>query len=541
MKIAFLSNFTADLIVHGFIEYFKVDYYISPYNQYFSEVINKNSGYNQFAPQYSVFILDGNLLVKNRNVEEVKNEIELLYNESQREFNNYFIISNIHIYNEINNISNYNTIENTKKSQNEINRFLNLLAEKNKNFFVLDILSVIEKFGYNNLYDNSLWYYGKMRYGKTGNQHIIQQLVILINGIQNNTKKCLVVDLDNTLWGGIIGEDGIDGIKLGPVSSGEVYYEFQIKIKSLKSKGVLLAICSKNNESDVLEVFAFQKYMMLSIDDFIIRKINWEPKDIGVKSIAQELNISEDSLVFIDDNKFERELVKAKTNAIVPDFPDKTEDLIDFITTIDEKYFSKLFITVEDENKTEQYSQNIKRENLKNCFSTIEEYILSLKMVLTVCEAKQKHISRISQLTQKTNQFNFSTKRYSELDIETFLRNENYKTWIGSVKDKFGDYGIVILIIAKIENDVAIIDTFLMSCRIIGRFIENAFIEAVFKNLIQVNKIICCYIPNEKNSLLIGKAEDLGFSTIKNNDEIIEYELLKKDILSQKLIEVKYA
>jgi FkbH-like protein len=548
MKVAFLSNFTIDFIAK---EYKKrtddTKIYISGYNQYYLDIINKQSEFYKFKPDFTVLILDGNTLFENRKLSEVKREITDLFEVNSQNSNSYFVVSNIIIDSALNNLYNYNRPKNQKQIQAKFNLFLNKMACLHDRFYVLDVLSLIEQHGRKNIYDNSLWLYGKIRYNKQGIQVIAEKLDYLIKAVLNQSKKCLVLDLDNTLWGGVIGEDGIDGIKLGKGEIGNIYFNFQKRILEIKKKGVLLTLCSKNNINDAKEVFAKHEYCALKWDDFIIKKVNWKQKDLNIKEIAQELNIGEDSLVFLDDNPFEREIVRTNTSAVVPDFPDSVENLQDFILEIDEKYFSKMKITKEDKEKTKQYIDNVKRNEVKTVAKSLEEYVKTLKMELTIEKFKKENLARISQMTQKTNQFNFTTLRYSEKDILEFANNPSYLIFTGKVKDKFGDYGIVILLIAEIKNKQAFINTFLMSCRVIGRYVEHCFMSKIIEvlNLKGVEKIFAQYIPSPKNMLVKEKFEEMGFELVKIRDnETKEYvyhiNKLNKTNNAENLIQVVY-
>ena len=550
MKIAFLGNFTIDLLVKDFEKAIgEVDIYVSGFNQYIIDIIDRNSNYNKFKPDYTIVLLEGNSLFSNMDIKEVKAQINDLFETNLENNNSYFIVSNIIVDSNINTIYNYNFENNVKQIQNEFNLFLNNIAIRNKHFFVLDIVSILEKYGKRSIYDNSLWLYGKIRYNKLGNKLIIEKLLHLLNAINNNIKKCLVLDLDNTLWKGIIGEDGMEGIKLGKDEIGNIYFNFQKTIKEIKAKGVLLTICSKNNISDVKEVFENHKYSVLKWDDFIIKKINWRTKDKNIKEIAQELNIGEDSLVFIDDNAFERELVRANTEVIVPDFPQNIEDLPDFIAEIDEKYFSKFNVTNEDRLKTEQYFDNLKRDEIKKKITMIDEYVKTLNIKLTIEPYKEENLDRIAQMTQKTNQFNFTTKRYSEKDIHEISKNKNYIIFTGRLVDKFGDYGIVNLIIIKIDKSTAFIDTFLMSCRAIGMYIEHYYLYNIFNILKQksINEIVSYYLPTRKNALIENKYDELGFELNEKYDDgskkyifDLKTKMLNSEIIEKRLIDVFY-
>ena len=477
-KIAFLGNYTIDILAKEYQKRTNTkNVYISGFNQYFLEILNEKSIFNKYSANYSFLFLDGNLLISNfKTLSKVKKHIDETFDSFFKNNRGYLIFSNIYISSSINKIQFYNKKNNAKEIEQKINLHLQKKALSNTKLFIFDLATIVQEHGWKNLHSNTTWNYGRVRFNKFANNLISEKLINTVNSIDNKSKKCLVLDLDNTLWGGVIGEDGIDGIVLGADGLGESFYDFQKKIKNLKKKGVILAICSKNNMNDARDVFFNHQFSLLKWNDFIIKKVNWEPKNFNINEIAAELNIGEDSLVFIDDNPTEREIVRKYTDAIVPDFPDSPSDLSEFIDDIDLKYFSKFNITKEDRKKTTQYKDNIKRKKLENESYDFNNFIKDLNLEITISYNNTKDISRLAQLTQKTNQFNFTTKRYSELDIEKFIADKDYHVFVGSVTDKFGDYGkVVACIIYDDPKGYLKIDTFLMSCRVVGKQIENHF------------------------------------------------------------------
>ncbi len=539
MKTAFIGNYSIELIAKEFDKTFLQKSYISGYNQYQVEIINKCSVLYSQNPDFTFLLLDGNELFKNRSKDEIKDEINNLTSTFLSNCKGYLIISSVLLYNNINQVQDYNVVYSYKYLQNWFNDMISDLAIKNPNLFVIDIHGLIEKYGYHNLYDTSLWAYGKVRFNKLGNSKIAELCNIMINAVRNETKKCLVLDLDNTLWGGILGEEGMSGIKIGPDGVGQIYYLFQTKIKEIKDKGILLTICSKNNEHDVKEVFDLHKHLYLKWDDFVIKKINWVDKATNIHNIAKELNIGEDSLVFIDDSAFERKLVMESTQVSVPGFPDKVEDLPEFICDVDRKYFSKISITDEDKVKSIQYIENFKRSEILSSSNSLEDFVKSLNIELSIYPALDVNVPRIAQLTQKTNQFNLTTKRYSEAEIRQMLHDEKYSIFYGNATDKIGDYGTVILVILERKDSKYLIDTFLMSCRVIGRFIENSFLHAILKNF-DSKEFYARYVPTGKNILVENKYEELGFELLENNNGTKEYKIQKNNIFPSKIIQVKF-
>lgn len=319
-------------------------------------------------------------------------------------------------------------------------------------------------------------------------------------------KKCLVLDLDNTLWGGVLGEDGIEGVQADGDYPGKAYHYWQEGIKELERKGVILAICSKNNQADVEALFAARE-MPLSLKDFACARINWNDKASNLRAIAEELNIGLDSVVFVDDNPTERELIRQQLPMVaVPEWPAQPYELPAFYAQLVKEYFSVYTLTDEDKKKTEQYRQNTGRAQAQAQFTDMEDFLRSLEMKLTIVPATEVTIPRIAQMTQKTNQFNLTTKRYTESDVHSLL-DCGAHIWTLAVADRFGDNGITGLMILKPENGWSI-DTLLMSCRILGKGIEEAF----FKTIIGQYKgeLHAAYIPTAKNGQVADFYEKMG-------------------------------
>ena len=391
---------------------------------------------------------------------------------------------------------------------------------------VLEIAEIARNIGRDKFYSKRMWYLGSIPFSMTGEKAIAEEISKAWNALRGKRKKCLVLDLDNTLWGGVIGEDGLQGIELSTTKEGSRFRDFQKRIKDLKDQGVLLTIVSKNNEEDALEAIREHPDMVLREDDFVIIKANWEPKAVNIQNIAEELNIGLDSLVFIDDNPIERESVKrAFPEMNVPDFPKDTSMLESFAIEISKKYFPVLKLTDEDLNKTNQYKVEQKRNEIKQKSISIEEYLESLEMKKTFRQIDESDVTRAAQLTQKTNQFNLTTRRYTESDIWNMLKSENHQVWIGELEDKFGSYGKVILAIVKLEENTAIIDNFLMSCRVMGRNIEKEFLNEVEKEMVSKRKaqIIAEYIPTPKNSVVKYFWAENGYTELENKSESVTY------------------
>lgn len=331
-------------------------------------------------------------------------------------------------------------------------------------------------------------------------------------------KKCLVLDLDNTLWGGVLGEDGIEGIKLGGDYPGKAFYSWQLALRQLEHNGVILAVCSKNNEGDVIEAWQSHPSMVLRRDDFSAVRINWQDKVTNLHEIAEELNIGLDSMVFLDDNPTERELVKQLLPQVeVPEFPDKPYQLMSFFKLMIDRYFRVYTITDEDRSKTEQYRANALRGAEQKRFVDLESYLYSLDLQLDVKPADELNLSRIAQMTQKTNQFNLTTRRYTEEDIRQRLDN-GWMVYCMSVSDRFGDSGITaaMMLEPNDKDDSVNIDTLLLSCRILGKGIEEAFLKTVF-NLLRLDgyrHVTAAYLPTARNAQTADFYDRMGMECI---------------------------
>jgi FkbH-like protein len=326
----------------------------------------------------------------------------------------------------------------------------------------------------------------------------------------NPRKKAIFVDADNTLWGGIIGEDGIHGIKVDHEYPGSMYYQFQENLLKLKNSGIILCLVSKNNLEDIQEVFR-EKDMPLSISDFVEIKANWEPKSKNIEELLMSLNIGASSIIFIDDNPFEIEEVQRSNEEIlcIQFNSNNFTNLNNELSKVPNLYAHNL--TQEDKAKSESYTQEKERKKNMQKSASIEDYLMSLDMKINVFHNNKEHIPRISQLTQKTNQFNLTTKRSSVSDIESFMQSGSVYSF--SVKDRFGDMGIVGAVIIDKENNI---DTFLLSCRAFGRYIEKAMLSEALKHN---NKypIFAEYISSNKNKMTENFYAENGF--LDNGDD----------------------
>ena len=340
-----------------------------------------------------------------------------------------------------------------------------------------------------------------------------------IRSIFGYSAKVLILDLDNTLWGGIIGEDGLSGINIDPsIANGEGYIALQKYAKDLKNRGILLAICSKNNFKDAQVPFERHKSMILKLDDFIIFKANWKDKASNIEDIAQELSLGLDSIVFIDDNPIERSWVRSSLpDVIVPECGDTPWEMLAALRS--GMYFESVNITKEDVKRHESYKSNLDRKKHERKHKTMESFLEGLEMLAVSTEINPTNLIRATQLINKTNQFNLTTRRYSEEQVKSISESLDYWTRCFYLKDKFGDNGLIgIMIVKKLEESWHI-DTFLMSCRVLGRTMEKYMMAELMSDARSENiKLLTGeFIPTKKNALVKNTFKELGFKHFKEN------------------------
>lgn len=342
--------------------------------------------------------------------------------------------------------------------------------------------------------------------------------------LYGRTKKVLIMDCDNSLWGGILGEDGENEIAIGRDSvKGKIYLKVQKIIKKFVSEGTLLALCSKNNSKDVDEVLRKNKNMIIKDEDIIIKKVNWKDKASNIQEISKELNLSTDSFIFVDDSKFEiglinKEFPEIKTILV----PENLEDYPSLMQNL-EKDFFRLSSTSEDKIRTQLYSEEDERKKTKKSFENLKDYLRSLNLKLKIHKGREVSVPRAAQMSQRTNQFNLTTKRYSEEDIKKFIQDDSAGIFTFELSDKFGDYGITGMSICKIEGSEAEIDTFLLSCRVIGRDIEYVFLEKIIEDLIKkgIKKVKGFYFETLKNHQVKNFFSEMGFEEDSNKESFI--------------------
>ncbi len=349
-----------------------------------------------------------------------------------------------------------------------------------------------------------------------------RQLSRVVCAMRARAKKVLVLDCDNTLWGGVIGEDGMDGIQLDANQyPGRAFFDFQTTILHLAQRGVLIVLCSKNNETDVFEVLDQHPWCRIKRDHLATWRVNWNNKASNIAEMAVELNLGLDSFVFIDDNPAECALVSEMMPAVtVLQVPKKPHELPPLL--LRDGLFDTLTSTDEDKVRASLYQQESKRKQARGTYDTIDDYIKSMQTVAVIHPVSPGEIPRVAQLTQKTNQFNLTTHRYTEEDISSLVADQNAAVYSLAARDRFGILGLVGVLIIRIKNNVGAVDTFLMSCRALGRRLENAMIEHCLESLGEthiIDRWTAEYIPTAKNAQVANFWPGLGFAEVEVTDD----------------------
>jgi len=389
---------------------------------------------------------------------------------------------------------------------------------KMESVHIFDFFIFVVKHGEKNVFNFQNYLFGDIKIALDYIPHLANDLIPYIISYLGLTKKCIVLDLDNTLWGGIIGEDGFDGIRLGPQPPGNAFVEFQKYLKALSQRGIILTINSKNNFDDAIQVIRKHPHMILKEDDFTCMKINWNDKVSNMKEISDELNIGLDSFVFFDDDPVNREFVKENMPEITtPDLPHDPSRYSEVIQSLHD--FSVFQVTDEDTNRGKMYLQQNQRRQSQKSSSNLTEFLKTLNLEVEIKKSNSFTIPRISQLTMKTNQFNLTTKRYHEDEIKKFSENNKMLIGCAQIKDKFGDNGITgVFIVEKINSDEWLLDSFLLSCRVMGREVEKAILFHIINEAKRnkVKKLKAKFIPTAKNKPIENLLQDSKFS--KEND-----------------------
>lgn len=398
-----------------------------------------------------------------------------------------------------------------------LNMLFHEYAKTHENFYINDINYQSACFGLDKWHDSFYWYMYKYALNTEAIPMLAFNVANIIKSVYGKNKKAIALDLDNTLWGGIVGEDGVENLSIGnETSKGQIYVEFQQYLKKLQSCGVLLNIISKNEEQNARAGLEHPE-MVLRPGDFISIKANWEPKSENLLAMSEELNLGADAFVFVDDNPAERDIVRKQIpGAGVPE-PEKAEALIKAIDRAG--YFEMTSLSAEDIKRSRMYHENAQRARLKSSFANYSEYLLSLGMTAEIQPFTPVYNERIAQLTNKSNQFNLTTKRYTRDEIDMMSTDRDYITLYGRLEDKFGDNGVVTVVIGKRDGDVLDIILWLMSCRVLKRDMEAAMMDELVRRceITGIKSIRGYYYPTDRNRMVRDFYEKQGYTRISKD------------------------
>ena len=522
-----------------------IETYETAYNQFRQEILNPSSGLKSFAPNFIILSFDAYHIESYFNAYgNIEKASEAFYNEKKQLYKN--INSNIDAKIIQQSVLNVlvpivgNCDRNYEYSAYNFVNIANKIIQRICGEFEVDFIDFNARIyfeGLKNWHDTSLWMRSKQEIMPTSAPvygDIVSNTIAIKRG---NVSKCLVLDLDNTIWGGVIGDDGLDGIKIGQGNAiSEGYFEFQKYVKNLAKRGIILAVCSKNDHANAIEPFEKHEGMLLKLEDIPCFMANWNDKATNIRNISKNLNIGLDSIVFVDDNPVERDLIRQELPMVnVPEFPDEPAMLPRLIS--DAGYFDSFSVTVDDLKRINQYNENSKRQKLLSAATDIAAYLKSLEMKMAYRDFDEEGFARIVQLINKTNQFNLTTKRYTENQMREVIDNGKCITIQAKLVDKFGDNGMIAAVIAKpISEDTLEIDTWLMSCRVLGRHVEDACLDLLVSKAINkgYKYLIGRYIATEKNSIVAELFPRLGFVKTENySDSNNEYILNTENYLEK--------
>jgi FkbH-like protein len=393
-----------------------------------------------------------------------------------------------------------------------INRGLVALAREYRGVYILDYDALVARHGRESWGDERKWLTVRLPISSANLPHLAAEWMRFLHPLTGKLAKCIAVDLDNTLWGGVIGEDGMTGIKLGQEFPGAAYQAVQRALLDLSKRGILLAIASKNNQPDAMEALSGHAGMILKPRDFAAMRVNWNNKAQSLREIAAELSIGLDSIAFVDDNPVEREDVREHApEAIVVELPD---DPMGFARALrDCPWFERLTLSKEDRQRSAYYAAQHQRAELEASVTSKEDFYRSLEQVVEITPVAPGTLARVAQLTQKTNQFNLTTRRYTEQQIQEMAACPNWRVWSLQVTDRYADNGLVGVAISRVEGDLCEIDTFLMSCRVIGRTVETALLAKLAEDARERGARLLqgWFLPTKKNAPAQDFYRDHGF------------------------------
>jgi len=507
-------------------------FYESAYNAYFEEAVFENSDLSAFKPEIVLVHTTWQNVVRFPEVLEPEAEVAQLIRGEMDRFKMIWekihaglgavVIQNNFDFPSLRPLGNLeaSALFSRLRFLQSLNAEFAGYASDHSWLLINDIMYLSAQVGLSEWFDFNYWYNYHMAVSPLAAVAVGRNVASIVKSIYGKSKKCLVLDLDNTLWGGVIGDDGLQNLILGrdhPV--GEAFSNFQRYVKDLQRRGVLLAVCSKNDLENAKEGFSHPD-IVLKLEDFSAFKANWKPKHENIREIASDLNIGLDSIVFVDDNPAERAFVSAQLPEVA--VPNVGSDVSLFAQILEhEGYFEPIIVASDDLNRTAYYNLNSQRDADQARFQNHGEFLASLEMNANIGPFVPIYLERITQLINKSNQFNLTTRRFTGAEVEAVSRDPRYVTLYGRLRDKFGDNGIVSVIIGSVREAALEIDLWLMSCRVLKREMEFAMFDALVEECLErgIRTITGVYIPSKKNNMVAEHYPSLGFSRVPDTSD----------------------
>ena len=505
---------------------YNIKLFEAEYNQVERQVLDPTSDLHQFAAKYTVVFQSSHKLLehyglKSEGLSELANEriqfIRTLCETTEGKII-YF---------------NYPEIDDTVFGQyanrtelsftwqiRQLNCELMRLTQEYPNLYICDIAALQNQFGREWMFDSSVYVSTEMVLSLDALPYVGSRVMDIICAIEGKFKKCLILDLDNTVWGGVVGDDGWENIQVGHgLGIGKAYTEFQEWVKKLKNRGIIIAVCSKNDEDKAKEPFEKNPEMVLRLDDIAVFVANWENKADNIRTIQQILNIGFDSMVFLDDNPFERNMVRENVPGVcVPELPEDPGDYLEYLYSLN--LFETASYSAGDKDRTKQYQTEAKRVQAAQKFTNEADFLKSLDMVSVVEGFTPFNTPRVAQLSQRSNQFNLRTVRYTDGEIAALGASDKHVCLSFTLEDKFGDNGLIcVIIMEKRDAKTLFVDTWFMSCRVLKRGMENFTLNTMveYAKELGFERIVGEYIPTLKNGIVKEHYTNLGFSPIGDN------------------------
>ncbi len=529
IKIAILGDTATQFLATsirgmGYERGFNVEMWEAEYNQVERQTLDLSSDYYHFGADYTiVFQSTHKLLERHSLLSEMRQETLA---DARMEFIRTLCMTargRIIVYN-------YPEIEDTVFGSyankvptsftyqvRKLNYELMSLSRQFPNLFICDIAGLQNKFGRDFMFDSTVYVSTEMILSIDALPYVASRTFDIICAVEGKFKKCLILDLDNTIWGGVVGDDGWENIQIGHgLGIGKAFTEFQEWVKKLKNRGVIIAVCSKNDEDKAKEPFEKNPEMVLKLDDIAVFIANWDNKADNIRRIQKILNIGFDSMVFLDDNPFERNMVRENVPGVtVPELPEDPGEYLEYLYSLN--LFETVSYSSTDADRTKQYQVEAQRVSSQQSFTNEADFLKSLGMVSEVKGFDSFNTPRVAQLSQRSNQFNLRTIRYTEAEIAAIEQDDKYATFSFTLADKFGDNGLIcVVILEKTDSETLFVNTWFMSCRVLKRGMENFTLNTIvdYAKSKGFKRIIGEYLPTLKNGMVKEHFQNLGFTPI---------------------------